>query len=188
MKKIYKASQYPPKAILLLYLSLISFSAYTQKRAIDSTLNILSQHMREDSARINALIHLSYLYQTSNLKNSEYYAREALQISNKINNDLLICAALSQLGSVYTWERKTAEAITTYFHQHEIAQNINSQNWMQDAYLGIGYVYELESEWGKALSYTLQALRYAEQSPDPSDKASVYNYLGSEYLGLNNNK
>ena len=59
---------------------------------------------------------------------------------------------------------------------------------MQNAYLGIGYVYELESEWGKALSYTLQALRYAEQSANPSDKASIYNHLGSEYLGLNNNK
>ena len=107
MKKIYKAFQYPPKAILLLYLSFISFSAYTQKRAIDSTLSILSQHMKEDSVRVNALIHLSYLYQTSNLKNSEYYAKEALQMSKKIKNDLLICAALSQLGSVYAWERKT---------------------------------------------------------------------------------
>src|SRR3954468_23459135 len=126
MKKIYRKFQYPAKVSLLLFLSFISLSAYTQKKAIYSTLNILSQHMREDSVRVNALIHLSYLYQTSNLKNSEYYAREALQMSNKINNDLFMCAALSQLGSVYTWQRKTAEAIATYFHQHEIAQNINS--------------------------------------------------------------
>src|SRR5436190_14727483 len=118
MKKIYRKFQYRAKAILLLYLSLIWLSAHTQKKAIDSTLNILSQHMKEDSVRVNALIHLSYLYQTSNLKNSEYYAREALQVSNKLKNDLLICATLSQLGSVYAWERKT-EALTTYFRQLE---------------------------------------------------------------------
>jgi signal transduction histidine kinase len=187
MKKIYRIFQYPAKAILLLYLYFISFAAYTQKKAIDSTLNILNQHMTEDSVRVNALIHLSYLYQTSNLKNSEYYAKEALQVSNKINNDLLICAALSQLGSVYTWERKP-EALTTYFHQEEIAQKINSGYWLQDAYLGIGYVYELENEWGKALSYSLRALHIAEQSSEPSGLASVYNHLGSEYIGLNNDK
>jgi len=187
MKKKYTVFKHCFK-LLIFFNLLLHFVAYTQKRAIDSTLNILSQHMREDSVRINALIHLSYLYQTSNLKNSEYYAKEALQMSKKINSDLLICAALSRLGSVYTWERKTTEALATCFEQEELAHKINSGYWLQNAYLGIGYIYEMENEWGKALSYTLQALRYAEKSLDPSDKASVYNHLGTEYLGLNNDK
>ncbi|HEY6976786.1 MAG TPA: tetratricopeptide repeat-containing sensor histidine kinase [Chitinophagaceae bacterium] len=186
MENKYTVFRYCFKLLMLVCL-LLHFTAYTQKRAIDSTLNILSQHMKEDSVRVNALIHLSYVYQTSNLKNSEYYAREALLMSKKINNDLLTCAALSRLGSVYTWERKTTEALATCFEQDELAQKIKSRYWLQNAYLGIGYIYEMENEWGKALSYTLQALRY-EKSLDPSDKASVYNHLGAEYLGLNNDK
>jgi len=188
MKKNYIAFEHFCKRSILLCLFPLCFSAYGQQKAIDSTFIILKKHMKEDSVRVNALIYLSYLYQTNNLKNSEYYAKEALQMSNKVNNDLLICAALYQLGSVYTWERKTTEALSTYFRQHEIALKINAGYWLQKAYIGIGYVYEMESEWGKALGYTLQALHYAEKSSNPSDKASVYNHLGAEYIGLKNDK
>src|SRR6266487_2520054 len=188
MKKNYIAFEHFCKRSILLCLFPLCFSAYGQQKAIDSTFIILKKHMKEDSVRVNALIYLSYLYQTNNLKNSEYYAKEGLQMTNKVNNDLLTCAALSQLGSVYTWERKTTEALSTYFRQHEIALKINAGYWLQKAYIGIGYVYEMESEWGKALGYTLQALHYAEKSSNPSDKASAYNHLGAEYLGLNNDK
>src|SRR6266536_3297947 len=188
MKKNYIAFEHFCKRSILLCLFPLCFSAYGQQKAIDSTFIILKKHMKEDSVRVNALIYLSYLYQTNNLKNSEYYAKEALQMSNKVNNDLLICAALYQLGIVYTWERKTTEALSTYFRQHEIALKINAGYWLQKAYIGIGYVYEMESEWGKALGYTLQALHYAEKSSNPSDKASAYNHLGAEYIGLKNDK
>jgi len=109
-------------------------------------------------------------------------------LADKLNNDILTCSALSQLGSVYTWERKTTEALSIYFRQQETAKKINALHWLQLAYLGIGYVYEMENEWGKALSYALQALPIAENSPDPYDEAGVYNHLGAEYLGLQNDK
>lgn len=186
MKKEFLSKHY--LKLLLLFLLLVPGFCYSQKKAIDSTLNVLKKHMKEDSLRANALIYLSYLYQTSNLINSEYYAKEALDIVNKLNNDALKCAALNQLGSVYAWERKTTEALTTYFQQQEIAQRVNQPYWLIKSYLGIGYVYELENEWGKAVGYTLQALKIAEKSPDPYDEEDVYNHLGAEYLGLENDK
>lgn len=139
--------------------------------------------MKGDSVRTNALIYLSYLYQTSNLRNSEYYAKEALDIAT---NDSVSCAALNQLGSVYNWERKTTEALTTYFKLQEIAKKINAPDWQIKAYLGIGYVYELENEWNKSVTFTLDALKLAEKTGDPYDEADVYNHLGAEYLGLKN--
>jgi two-component system sensor histidine kinase/response regulator len=187
MKKILSFKCY--STTLLVFLSLLfSFSCFSQKKAIDSTLNVLKNHMKEDSLRANALIDLSYLYQTSNLVNSEYYAKEALGIVNRLNNEVLTCAALSQLGSVYNWERKTTEALTTYFHLQEIAQRTNQDNWLIKGYLGVSYAYELENEWGNALRYTLDALKVAEKSPDPFDEEDVYNHLGSDYIGLKNDK
>lgn|GEM_PF-2789375 len=174
--------------VALLCCFVIRPSLYSQQKAIDSTLDILKTHLKEDSLRTDALIHLSYLYQTSNLGNSEYYAKEALNVAEKLNNDTLVCAALYQLGSVYIWERKTTEALSTNFRLEEVARRINAPQWLIKAYLEIGYVYELESEWGKAVSYTLQALRIAEKTEDPLDEAAVYNNLGSEYLGLKNDK
>jgi signal transduction histidine kinase/predicted negative regulator of RcsB-dependent stress response len=173
--------------ILLLFI-LLGFSSQAQQKAIDSTLDIVNKHPLEDSFRLDALIHLSWLYQTSNLGSSEDYAKKALALSDKLNDDSLTCASLSQLGSVYTWERKTTEALSIYFRLQETAKKINSSRWLRAAYLGIGYVYEMENEWGKALSYTLQALPIAENSPDPYDEAGVYNHLGAEYLGLHNDQ
>jgi len=187
MKKNYFFKSYSNTFLLLLSL-IFCITSHAQKKAIDSTLNILRKHLKEDSLRANALIHLSYLYQTSNLTNSEYYAKEALSIVNRLNNDALECAALNQLASVYTWERKTTEALTTYFQQQEIAQKTNQEYWLIKAYLGVSNVYELENEWGKAVKYTLDALKIAEESPDPFDEEDVYNHLGAEYLGLKNDK
>jgi two-component system sensor histidine kinase/response regulator len=187
MKKKYFFKRY--SNIFLVLVSLIfCIVSQAQKKAIDSTLNVLKKHLKEDSLRANALIYLSYLYQTSSLTNSEYYAKEALGIANKLNKDALECAALNQLASVYTWERKTTEALATYFQQQEIAQKTNQEYWLIKAYLGVSNVYELENEWGKAVKYTLDALKIAEKSPDPFDEEDVYNNLGAEYLGLKNDK
>lgn len=189
MKEIITLLVRSLKPLLALFCCfLICTSVYSQQKAIDSTLDILKTHLKEDSLRTGALIHLSYLYQTSNLGNSEYYAKEALTIADKLNNDSLLCAALYQLGSVYIWERKTTEALSTNFRLEEVARKINASQWLIKAYVEIGYVYELESEWGKAVDYTLRALRIAEKTEDPIDEAAVYNNLGSEYLGLKNDK
>src|SRR5690348_8229658 len=98
MKKDYLFKSYY-KVLLLFFALIFCITTYSQKKAIDSTLNFLRTHMKEDSLRANALIYLSYLYQTSNLTNSEYYAKEALSVVNKLNNDALQCAALYQLAS-----------------------------------------------------------------------------------------
>lgn len=157
-----------------------------QKKAIDSNLNILHKHLQEDSIRVKALSNLSALYQSSSLKNAEYYSEEALAIAKKLDDDISMCIALSQLGSVYAWERKTTESLDTYFHLLQIAEKINSGYWLVKALLGIGYVYELENEWDKALSYSLRALPYAEKLNDPYSIGFLYDYVGSEYLGLGN--
>ncbi|HRI19314.1 MAG TPA: tetratricopeptide repeat protein [Panacibacter sp.] len=176
------------KITLLIFFSLFFYFCQAQQRDIDSTLSILHNHLKEDSVRVKALSHLSSLYQSSNLKNAEYYAAQALTIAQKINDDVSICVALSQLSSVYSWQRKTTAALNASFQQLEIAAKLNSGFWLQKAYLRIGYVYELENEWGKALSYTLKALPYAEQTGDPLVIGYVYDYIGSEYLGVGNIK
>ncbi|MEP7318723.1 MAG: tetratricopeptide repeat protein [Panacibacter sp.] len=164
----------------------LSSAGFSQKKAIDSTLDILHKHLQEDSVRVKALTDLSSLFQSSNLKNAEYYAQQALTIAQKINEDVSKCMALSQLGSVYAWERKTTESFNAYFSLLQIAEKINSEYWLVKAYLGIGYVYELESEWDKALSYSLKALPHAEKTNDPYTIGFLYDYIGTEHFGLGN--
>jgi len=174
------------KLFLLVFLNLNICIGHAQEKKIDSFLNILKNHPKEDSVRVITLRDISAFYQSNNLRTAESYALQALAVANKINDDISKCKALSQLSSVYTWQRKTPEALTASFQQLEIALKINSNDWIQDAYLGIAYVYELENEWGKALSYTLKALPYAENTGNIYDAGYLYDYIGSEYLGVGN--
>jgi two-component system, sensor histidine kinase and response regulator len=160
---------------------------YSQKRGIDSIAKLLQKHIEEDSAKVDLMVKLSAYYQAANLSQAEFYASDALKVAENLNDDHLICSALSQLGSVYSWQRFSAKALDTYFRERGIALKSKDEFWLQDAYLGVAYVYELENEWDKALNYTMKALPYAEKSDDPFVKAFAYINLGSEYLGLKNN-
>lgn len=161
-------------------------SLYAQQKDIDSLKLLLQKHTAEDSVRADLLIQLSQYYQSDNLNKAGSYAHDALSIAIKIKNDNSACAALSQLGSVYSWQRFSEKALEVFFREKELAEKIKSKYWIQDAYLSIGYLYELENEWDKAISYTLKAVPYAEKSGDAFQKASAYTNLGSEYLGLKN--
>ena len=188
MKTLFIKSFFKHKSIFTYCIVLISCTCYAQQKPLDSLLNVLHDHMKEDSVRVSALSALSTLYQASNLKRSEYYALQALTIANKINDGRSKCMALSRVSSVYAWQRKTTEALDASFKQLEIAENINSSFWLQDAYLGLAYVYELENDWNKALEYSMKALPYAEKTGDDFVIGFLYDYIGSEHLGIGNIK
>ncbi|MEP6845099.1 MAG: tetratricopeptide repeat-containing sensor histidine kinase [Panacibacter sp.] len=176
---------------LLLCLLVISCAfyqrAWTQQRDIDSISSLLQKYPAEDSVKVDLIKKLSSFYQAVNLGKAEFYATSALELAEKIKDNRAACSAMSQLGSVYSWQRFSSKALDIYFKERELAVKIKDEYWLQDAYLGIGYVYELENEWDKALDYTMLALPFAEKSDDPFVKAFAYTNLGSEYLGLKNN-
>lgn len=179
------------KSRILLFFALLLFSGIVnaspeQNNTIDSLLSLLKKNTQNDSVKVERLRLVSSFYQATNLKNAEYYAKQAVAVADSIKANYPLCKALSQLGSVYAWERKTIESLNIYFSELEKAKNINWDYAIQDAYMGIGYVYELESEWGKALDYTLRGLPYVEKEGDGFDLAFAYNHAGSQYLGLGN--
>lgn len=175
-------------SLLLLWYLAAYLPVYGQHRGIDSISKLLEKHTTEDSAKVDLMIKLSAHYQATNLSKAELYASDALKIAENLKDNHAICSVLSQLGSVYSWQRFSTKALDTYFREREIALKMRDEFWLQDAYLGIGYVYELENDWDKALKYTMKALPYAEKSDDPFVKAFAYTNLGSEHLGLKNNE
>lgn len=166
------------------FLVAFSIPLFAQKKEIDSTFNILRNHLKEDSVRVNALIHLSFLYQGTNLKNAEYLGREAIYISEKLNDPLLIAKSQIQLGSVFTWTYRTTEALDIYLKALAVSKQINALDQVQDAYDGIAYVYELESDWEHSLKYSIESMDLAEKRNNPQRISFSFHGLGSAYLGL----
>ncbi len=182
IKKLYLKIFLTAPALLFLC------STFAQKKEIDSAYSVLHDHLKEDSSRVNTLLYLSSLYQASNLKNAEYLANEALYIAGKLNDPYLTIESQLQLGSVYSWSYKTTEALTIYLKAQAYAKQINADDQLQKAYNGIAYVYELENDWEKSLSYSLESLALAEKKNDPESISFSFHGLGSAYLGLGDDK
>lgn len=178
-------SSYPFFLLLVIFVSR-SLPCLSQQSVIDSLKHLIETETLNDTVRVGRLILISSNLQAVNLKSAESYGNQALEVAELINDDLSTGKALSQLGSVYAWQRKTTESLNAYYRQLEIAKKINSDYLIQNAYVGIGYVYELENEWEKALKNTLKALPFAEKTGSKYDKAFAYSCMGSQYLGLGN--
>src|SRR5436309_3175133 len=152
MKKNYKVFQYRWKNFLPLCLFFIYFSAYTQEKAIQSTLDILRKHMKEDSVRVNALVHLSYLYQTSNLKNSEYLG---------LNNDKLAEDFLRKAGILF--------------------KRINNFDQLGDAEINLAKVFVARANYDSAQHHFNYALSLFAKLDEPYQIADVYQHIAEMY-------
>ena len=160
---------------------------HSQTKRIDSALIFVQTHKQDDTLKINALLFVSNECQPINLQKALYYATLANQIANRLNNSYYKARCLSRLGSVQVWYGKTNEALDCYLKEIDLAKDVNSNYLLQDAYDGIAYVYETESEWEQSLQYGLKSLNISEKSTSPQDIAYSYHQLGSVYLGMGNN-
>src|SRR5262245_58672389 len=94
-------------------------AACAQQKAIDSVSALLMKHTAEDSGKVDLMIKLSAFYQSGNLSKAEYHATRALELAEKIHDNRVACAAMSQLGSVLTWQRLSSKALNVYFRERE---------------------------------------------------------------------
>ena len=151
---------------------------------IDSALAFIASHKKDDTVKVNALLYVSTVYQTINLEKAAQYAGEARIIAEKTGDKYAVALSISRIASINTWRDSTTEALAGYLKEVDIGKSLNSNNILQDAYDGIAYVYEKESDWEKALLYANKSLAITEKSNVPLDAAYSYHQLGSAYLGL----
>ena len=155
-----------------------------QQEQIDSIKTFLASYTAKDTVRVLALKDLSAHYQYIDLKEAEDYAKQALDLSSSLENKKITALCLSKLANVYNWERKSNDALQACFKQIDLAKQISDTILLIDAYLGIAYVHELESEYEQALSFSLKALPIAESSSDKYYTALCCHFVGGHYMYL----
>ena len=165
----------------------IALLCRTQSKKIDSTLSVINTNPKNDTTKVTALLYVSDLYQSVNLKKALTYANLANTVAASLNNKYYIGLSLSRIASIHAWYGKTNEALGLYINEIELAKQINSSQLLQDAYDGIAYVYEIEGEWEQSLQYGLKSLNISEKSPADINLGYSYHQLGSVYLGLGDN-
>jgi len=172
-------------AFLFLSISILTQPIFcAEDQEIDTLLAQLS-NSKEDTLKVNILIKLADKTSWSNIKSSQEYARQALDISQRINYRKGLAYSKFQLAIIFDdYEIDLSENLVLQALDH--AQEIN------DSIL-IARVYNILGNLKLRLNHTDDALRYYNKSLDiylmnkqDSSAAAIYGNLGVLHSNLSN--
>ena len=109
------------------------------------------------------------------------YATRLKAISAVDENDKNLSIALRLLGQAQMFQGDNQLAYKNLRHALEVAVRTSDAHLLSVSNRALGVFYELILDYGKALDYYLKGLGYAERSPNPDDKATIYNNIGNVF-------
>jgi tetratricopeptide (TPR) repeat protein len=172
------------KKILLL---IVFWVAAASQPPADSLNRRLAQTSSDiDRARLyNAL---AESYKSSDPAKMRDAAQQALSLSRKISDRYDQGTALLHLGNAAVIAGKYPEALREFsdaqtLFEQETAREGSRQNreGLARAYGSIGIVFSEQSDYARALEFSLKAVRIYEQLRDAAKAARVYNNIGIVY-------
>ena len=152
---------------------------------IDSLKNIL-RITEVDTFRISAMDDLTWEYLYSEIDSAKKYAKGAVSLSEKINNQKWIAICNQSLATVFFQTTSFDSAIIHF----EIAKNINEKLGLKDKlcsnYNGMGNVNLQRGNYKKALDNYLIAVKLAEESGNKKKAAIIISNIALIYHNLHN--
>ncbi|MEM1321016.1 MAG: ATP-binding protein [Bacteroidota bacterium] len=143
--------------ILFWALLLISGTALAETKVIDS-LSLLLPQAKEDSVRVNLLNKLAWEYHRVEVKKTQEYGQQALELSNRIDYYAGASRALNLLAIVESLEGRTNEAITLNQEALGLAMKCDSRRLQSNALNDLAISFAAQNRFSEALSYYQQAL------------------------------
>jgi len=162
--------------------------AYAQGQTlIDSLLKELPKQ-KEDTNKVNVLNSLSKFggWQIGNYDTALYYARNALQLAEKLGFKKGRANSYYNIGVVYYTQGNYPEALKNYFQAVKIQEEISDKKGIANSYRNIGIVYYAQSNYPEALKEYLSTLKIYEEIGDKNGIAYSYNNIGLVYAAQGN--
>jgi tetratricopeptide (TPR) repeat protein len=166
---------------VILFASILSQPLFcNEDQEIDSLLVQLS-NAKEDTTKVNILIHLAQQTTWTDIKSSEKYSTQALQLSEQINYIKGLAYSKYHLSNVYLdWEFDFAESLFVESLEH--ASAINDSMLIAKIYNGLGILKDNLDYPEDALIYYNKSLNIYLRHNQDSLAAALYNNLGILHL------
>ena len=152
-------------SLLFLIWGIFLVFSYGQTKPKDSLRNAFAQ-TQIDSVRVLTGIELSASFQTKNPDSAFYFAKKALEISEKTGFDKGFLLANFQLGILYyalgNYDQSLRYLLKT-------AENANKKHFLKiqaNAYNQIGMLYQNQNDHSKAFEYLDKALGIRQEIGD----------------------
>lgn len=169
--------------LLLLFSILFSKISFAQKAKADSLYKEFSKST-VDTIKINLLTDIFKAYAQFDIVKGVPYAREALELSNRIKYYKGICLSHSQIGDYYYEQVNYSEALKHYIDASIHGEKMNLYPQLSTLYNKIGIIYSNQSNDVLSLKYFFKVANIAEKQNNPKRLAIAYNNIGISYKDL----
>ncbi len=172
--------------VLAFFLFLLSPHVYAQEIRSDSLLSAVNTS-KEDTNKVIYLVELSWelVFTTGDYAKTIQYAREAVELSKKIDYKKGQAEALNVIGAAYMFQGDYEEALSNYTASLEIRELMGNKKGIAAAYSNIGLVYMYQGDYTKSLKNHMASLKIEKERGDKEGIAGSYNNIGLiyEYIG-----
>jgi signal transduction histidine kinase/TPR repeat protein len=172
------------KFYLALILSFVSV-CFSQNRMTDSLEHLLKT-AKEDTNQVKILDDLCWEYTLTKSKKSGEYAKQMLELAQKINYQKGIGNAYANIGAANYMQSNNDSAIKYFSMAAELRKKMNDKAGTGGALNNIAMAYQQQSSYTIAVSYYLQALKIFEEINDVKRMAQANVNISSIYTELKN--
>ncbi len=162
---------------ILIFTSTIS-GVHAQSAKLDSLENLLEQHLKEDTIRVNLLNEIAYLSRRSEPEKSLSYVEEALELGNKLNFKKGKALSFKIFGLHFFLKSDYPVALEYYQKALKIGEEIGDRKGIAGYYNNIGVMYKRQGNYPMALDYYQQSLKIKEEIGDRKGIAAINNNIG----------
>jgi len=174
------------RKFLLLLIVILSNHFFAQQGKIDSLFLRLKQ-TAQDTQKVNILNQLFNLYNANNNDSSLKFSKQAYELSSKIKYDEGKITAVNNIGTVYYYQGKNAEALKFFLESIKLAEELKvkkptslfASKQMSRAYNNIGTIYQRQNDLEKAEQYFLKSISLDISTNDLLSAAHAYNNIGT---------
>ncbi|MBK9285316.1 MAG: tetratricopeptide repeat protein [Sphingobacteriaceae bacterium] len=145
------------KKVIIVFLLLICSQIFSQKRELDSILNVLKQKIH-DTIRVTALHSLCGYYANNKPDTSIQLCKEGLKISDRINYKLGQADAHGWLGFLYRNKGLHSAALEHQFKCIAILEQLGLKNRLATSYSNIGGILFSQGEFDHAMQIFRKSL------------------------------
>lgn len=151
---------------------------FSQTIKIDSLLVLLNK-TTIDSTRLIILNNLSFEFWDVNPNTGLSYAKEALDLSEKIHSRKGTAEAYSNIGRSYRRMTNLTKALEFSFKSLKLYEEIGDKHGIASNLLNIGNTYRVQKDYEKSLEYLQRSLKINEEAGDKIWVARSLNSIGN---------
>ena len=156
----------------------ISNSNSQQNKEADSFLTLIENHPEKDSIRVDLLLKTAYKLVYGNSKKAFDLSREALQISEKLNDANAKYKSNLIIGMAYYRGKSYSKALESNFEALKIADSLENDMFQSMAYGNIANIYADFGKFNEALKNYNLYLKLANEINNPMAQIEALTNIG----------